>query len=121
MNKSFNKRDGNSPLYNSSRSQASAFSSFTLFSFCLIAVKIKLTVNTCFVASDCFEIGKYAYDKGDHYHALMWLMEAAASHDLEGGPHSMDKILLLDYLVYASDDVSTLRPLYISLGHCTYP
>jgi len=59
-----------------------------------------------FVASDCFEIGRYAYENGDKYHALMWLMESLASLELEGDKHSVDTILLHDYLIYAADDVS---------------
>ena len=57
-------------------------------------------------ASDCFEIGRYAYEKGDKYHALMWLLEALHLHEAEEEFHSMDLILLLDYLIYAADDVS---------------
>ncbi|XP_067935158.1 prolyl 4-hydroxylase subunit alpha-1-like [Watersipora subatra] len=60
-------------------------------------------------ASDCFEIGKYAYDKGDKYHALMWLLESLSSYELEGASYSMDKILLLDYLIYAADDQGNPR------------
>lgn len=59
-----------------------------------------------FAASDCFEIGRYAYERGDKYHALQWLMEALGVHELEEGLNSMDLILLLDYLIYAADDVS---------------
>jgi len=55
-------------------------------------------------ASDCFEIGRYAYERGDKYHALQWLMEALGVHELEEGLNSMDLILLLDYLIYAADD-----------------
>ena len=43
----------------------------------------------------------------------MWLLESLSSYELEGGPHSMNKILLLDYLIYAADDVSSLCSMYI--------
>lgn len=37
----------------------------------------------------------------------MWLLEALAIYDLEGEP-TMDIVLLLDFLVYAASDVSTI-------------
>ncbi|XP_067948072.1 prolyl 4-hydroxylase subunit alpha-1-like [Watersipora subatra] len=55
-------------------------------------------------ASDCFEIGKHAYDRKDSYHSLLWLLESVASLEMEGTYQSMDRVLLLDYLIYALID-----------------
>ena len=68
-----------------------------------------------FVASDCFEIGRYAYEQKDSYHALLWLLESLAIYELVGYSGDLDIILLLDYLVYAASDV---RPDTIHIYLC---
>ena len=66
------------------------------------------------VASDCFEIGRYAYQKGDKYHALMWLLEALAIYEIEGEP-TMNLVLLLDFLTYSASDVSFTQAALITV------
>ncbi|KAI0236972.1 Prolyl 4-hydroxylase subunit alpha-1 [Lamellibrachia satsuma] len=52
-------------------------------------------------AEECFEIGRTAYNDGDHYHAVMWMQHAL---DVERSQEqsSLDEALLLDYLAYST-------------------
>lgn len=79
---------------------------------------VDMVCSSFISASDCFEIGKYAYEKKDSYHALMWLRESLSSHQLEDGKldkdNSMDKILLLDFLTYAAGDVRVVYTCNVS-------
>ena len=59
-------------------------------------------------ASECFEIGRTAYNDQDYYHAVMWMQHAL---DVERAniDSTLDEVLLLDYLAYSIYLVSQSR------------
>ncbi|XP_013418730.1 prolyl 4-hydroxylase subunit alpha-1-like [Lingula anatina] len=52
-------------------------------------------------ATDCFNLGKYAYDEGDNYHCLLWMQEALRRLEKENNS-SVSRYLVLDYLAFAT-------------------
>ncbi|NXI70483.1 P4HA2 hydroxylase, partial [Anseranas semipalmata] len=50
--------------------------------------------------SDCFGMGKTAYNDGDYYHTVLWMEQALKQHD-EGEDTTVSKVEILDYLSYA--------------------
>ena len=52
-------------------------------------------------AGDCFALGRYAYNKEDYYHTVLWMREALERYDVED-IKSVNKIDLLDYLSFAA-------------------
>ncbi|NXL87459.1 P4HA2 hydroxylase, partial [Alectura lathami] len=50
--------------------------------------------------SDCFGMGKTAYNDGDYYHTVLWMEQALKQHD-EGEETTISKVDILDYLSYA--------------------
>ena len=63
-----------------------------------------------FTAADCFELGRHAYNKGDHYHTILWMKQALETLDTEVEP-TIEKAEVLDYLSYSTFEVS-IRFLY---------
>ena len=51
-------------------------------------------------AGDCFELGRIAYNRGDHYHVVMWMGQALELYNAETNK-TVDHIMLLDYLAYS--------------------
>ncbi|XP_033099602.1 prolyl 4-hydroxylase subunit alpha-1-like isoform X2 [Anneissia japonica] len=52
-------------------------------------------------ASECFEIGRAAYNEDDHYHSVLWMQEAYKKMMNENKP-DVQKITVLDYLAYST-------------------
>ena len=57
------------------------------------------------LAGDCFELGKVAYNNGDHYHTILWMSESLDVLDTEVNK-TADRALMLDYLAYSTYMVS---------------
>lgn len=51
-------------------------------------------------AFDCFELGRIAYNEGDHYHTILWMQEALNQLGKEE-EKSIEETTVLDYLSYA--------------------
>ncbi|XP_071952055.1 prolyl 4-hydroxylase subunit alpha-1-like isoform X2 [Antedon mediterranea] len=52
-------------------------------------------------AAECFEIGRAAYNKDDHYHSVLWMQEAYKKM-LKEESTDTKKIVVLDYLAYST-------------------
>ncbi len=53
-------------------------------------------------ASECFELGRMAYNSGDYYHAVLWMEHALEKMKEDCSPETQnEKAALLDYLSYA--------------------
>lgn len=52
-------------------------------------------------AHDCYELGRIAYNEGDHYHTILWMREALALVEKEN-PTTILKSILIDYLSYST-------------------
>ena len=63
--------------------------------------------NFCgtFVAADCFELGKHAYNDNDYYHTVLWMDEALEKLDREDRKPTIKKSVILDYLSFATSMV----------------
>lgn len=84
-----------------------------------ITIAIKLTMlhesraqfiklmTLCVSADDCFELGRVAYNGGDHYHAILWMTESLERLNSEVN-ETTDRGILLDYLAYSLYVVSVL-------------
>lgn len=73
--------------------------------FCAGCLKISsLLLGTKYrsslTVSDCFGMGKTAYNDGDYYHTVLWMEQALKQHD-EGEDTTVSKVEILDYLSYA--------------------
>lgn len=64
--------------------------------FLLLGTKYKSSLTV----SDCFGMGKTAYNDGDYYHTVLWMEQALKQHD-EGEDTTVSKVEILDYLSYA--------------------
>ena len=69
-----------------------------------------------FSAGDCFELGRIAYNKADHYHVVMWMSEALELVNNEVNK-TVDNVMLLDYLAYSLYMVSYMECVF-SLNLC---
>ncbi|XP_015785639.1 prolyl 4-hydroxylase subunit alpha-1 [Tetranychus urticae] len=52
-------------------------------------------------AGDCFELGRYSYVNGDHYHTILWMQEAADRWEDEV-VKTADKAEILEYLAFST-------------------
>ena len=66
------------------------------FFFLLLGTKYRSSLTV----SDCFGMGKTAYNDGDYYHTVLWMEQALKQHD-EGEDTTVSKVEILDYLSYA--------------------
>lgn len=68
-----------------------------------VACKFELTAYqtfTVFLAWDCFELGRLAYNDADFYHTVIWMEEAL--HRLRNGDgDEVNVASVLDYLAFA--------------------
>lgn len=64
--------------------------------FLLLGTKYRSSLTV----SDCFGMGKTAYNDGDYYHTVLWMEQALKQHD-EGEDTTVSKVEILDYLSYA--------------------
>lgn len=76
------------PLYDSSNPDDSPF---TLVS----PKRVELS------AGDCFDLGKYSYVNGDHYHTILWMQEALDRWE-EESLKTADKAEILEYLAFST-------------------
>lgn len=53
-----------------------------------------------FIALDCFEIGRFAYNGEDYYHTLLWMEEALRRSKTEN-PTTINEDEILEYLGFA--------------------
>ncbi len=56
-------------------------------------------------AHDCFELGRQAYNVGDHHHANLWLREAlrrAEEEEEEGGDRTVERADVLEYMAFSA-------------------
>lgn len=57
--------------------------------------------STELTASDCFELGRQAYNNGDHYHTVLWMQEADARYGREAN-ETITKSDILEYLAFST-------------------
>lgn len=57
--------------------------------------------STELTASDCFELGRQAYNNGDHYHTVLWMQEADARYGREAN-ETISKSDILEYLAFST-------------------
>ncbi|KAI1902940.1 hypothetical protein AGOR_G00021470 [Albula goreensis] len=56
--------------------------------------------NALLSVDDCYDMGKTAYNEGDHYHSVLWMQQAL--RQLDGGEDAaVSKAEVLDYLSYS--------------------
>lgn len=73
-----------------------------------------VTNNLCpqlFVAWDCFELGRLAYNEEDFYHTVMWMEEALIRLRKGGDNQAVNLGSVLDYLAFAYYKVVFLNKL----------
>lgn len=63
-----------------------------------------------FPAGDSFELGRLAYNSGDHYHSILWMAEALDKLDGENPP-TTNRVTLLDYYSFSLYSVRVLTKL----------
>jgi len=66
-------------------------------------ILLNLTLDICdgyFLAHDCFELGRIAYNDRDYYHTLMWMQEALNRLPHETPPTAVEADIL-EYLAFA--------------------
>lgn len=54
-----------------------------------------------FIAWDCFELGRLAYNGEDYYHTVMWMEEVLAKVRYGGDNTVVNIASILDYLAFA--------------------
>jgi prolyl 4-hydroxylase len=54
--------------------------------------------------NDCYEIGRLAYLKSDHYHTVLWMREALRLLDMSPAAHESDELRanILDHLSFST-------------------
>ena len=66
-----------------------------------------------FVADECFELGRHAYNSMDYYHTVLWMTEALAKVDEEDDVseslRNAKRSMILDYLSFAVSQVFIIR------------
>lgn len=68
---------------------------YYLTSQCIRA--LHLTIRVVAAAEDCFQLGKYAFESRDFYHAVLWLNESLRVVDTET-TKTVPKPVILEYL-----------------------
>lgn len=60
-------------------------------------------VNICifFLAGDCFELGRQSYNNADHYHTVLWMVEALNKYELEANK-TITRQEILEYLAFST-------------------
>uniref|UniRef100_T1IP32 procollagen-proline 4-dioxygenase n=1 Tax=Strigamia maritima TaxID=126957 RepID=T1IP32_STRMM len=59
------------------------------------------TEKIALVTNDCFELGRQAYNNGDHYHTVLWMQESLERFENESAK-TVDETDILEYLAYST-------------------
>ncbi|KAJ8348027.1 hypothetical protein SKAU_G00266160 [Synaphobranchus kaupii] len=57
--------------------------------------------NALLTVDDCYDMGKTAYNEGDHYHSVLWMQQALRQLDAGEDATTSSKSDVLDYLSYS--------------------
>lgn len=69
---------------------------------------ILVAINTHNIGTDCFKIGKVAYNDKDWKHTRDWMLAALEQFDHEQGKSNLDIGAVYDHLAFAEYSVSML-------------
>lgn len=70
-----------------------------MFHYVLLGLEVPLF--SCYLAADCFELGRQSYNSGDHYHTTLWMTEALSRQEAESNK-TVERADILEYLAFST-------------------